>query len=110
MSVSSSSLTLILNISLTPGRDSCTPLAALLAAGHHGAPFLSVVFVNRSYSTGTLGLRGTYPDGVAARTGNYDGGLFDPPPDFAKLAEAANGYGETVSEPEEGGSALRRAL
>ena len=87
-----------------------TPLAALLAAGHHGAPFLSVVFVNRSYSTGTRGLICTYPDGVAARTGNYDGGLFDPPPDFAKLAEAANGYGETVSEPEEVGPALRRAL
>ncbi len=87
-----------------------TPLAALLAAGHHGAPFLSVVFVNSSYSTGTRGLRGTYPDGVAARSGNYDGGLFDPPPDFAKLAEAANGYGETVSEPEEVGPALRRAL
>ena len=87
-----------------------TPLAALWAAGHHGAPFLSVVFVNRSYSTGTRGLQGTYPEGVAASTGNYEGGLFDPPPDFAKLAEAANSYGETVSQPEEVGPALRRAL
>ena len=87
-----------------------TPLAALWAAGHHGAPFLSVVFVNRSYSTGTRGLRGTYPDGVAVGTGNYEGGVFDPPPNLAKLAEAANGYGETVTEPEEMGPALRRAL
>ena len=87
-----------------------TPLAALWAAGHHGAPFLSVVFVNRSYSTGTRGLRGTYPEGVAISAGEYEGGLFDPPPDFAKLAEAANGYGETVSQPEEVGPAIRRGL
>ena len=85
-------------------------MAALWAAAHHGAPFLSVVFVNRSYSTGTRGLRGTYPDGSAISAGNYDGGLFDPPPDFAKMAEAANSYGETVHEPEEVGPALRRGL
>ena len=87
-----------------------TPMAALWAAAHHGAPFLSVVFVNRSYSTRTRGLQGTYPDGSAISAGNYDGGLFDPPPDFAKMAEAANSYGETVHEPEEVGPALRRGL
>ncbi|MCZ6892313.1 MAG: thiamine pyrophosphate-requiring protein [Chloroflexi bacterium] len=87
-----------------------TPLAGLWAAGHHNAPYLTVVFVNGSYSTGTRGLKGTYPDGAAMRAENYDGGLFDPPPDFAKLAEAANGYGETVYEAEEVGPALRRGL
>ena len=87
-----------------------TPMAALWAAAHHGAPFMAVGFVNRSYSTGTRGLIGTYPDGSAANAGNYDGGLFDPPPDFAKMAEAANSYGETVTEPEEVGPALRRGL
>ena len=87
-----------------------TPLAGLWAAGHHGAPYLTVVFVNGSYSTGTRGLKGTYPDGAAMRAENYDGGLFDPPPDFAKLAEAANGYGETVYEAEDVGPALRRGL
>ena len=87
-----------------------TPLSGLWAAGHHGAPFLTVVFVNGSYSTGTRGLKGTYPEGSAVRAENYDGGLFDPPPDFAKLAEAANGYGETVYDAEEVGPALRRGL
>ena len=87
-----------------------TPLAALWAAQHHKAPFLAVVFVNRSYSTGTRSLASHYPDGAAVRSGNYDGGLFDPPPDFARLAEAANGYGEAVSEPEAVGPALRRGL
>jgi acetolactate synthase I/II/III large subunit len=87
-----------------------TPLPALWSAAHYKAPFLTVVFTNRSYSTGTSGLKRTYPSGVAARTGNYEGGLFDPAPDFGKLAESANGYGETVREPEELGPALRRGL
>ena len=87
-----------------------TPMASLWAAAHHKAPFLSVVFVNRSYSTGTTGLRRAYPEGFAVKAGNYDGGTFDPPPDFAKLAEAAGGYGETVTETAEVGPALRRGL
>jgi acetolactate synthase-1/2/3 large subunit len=87
-----------------------SPLSALWCAGHYKAPFLSVVFVNRTYSTGTSNLWRTYPDSVAVRTENYEGGVFDPPPDFAKLAEAANGYGETVREAEEVGPALRRGL
>src|SRR5262245_36855603 len=87
-----------------------TPLPALWTASHYKAAFLSVVFVNRSYTTGTNGLVRTYPNGVAVRTGNYDGGVFDPPPDFAKLAEAGNCYGETVREPEEVAPALRRGL
>lgn len=87
-----------------------SPLSALWCASHYKAPFLTVVFVNRSYGTGTRTLRQTYPQGVAVRTKNYDGGLFDPPPDFAKLAETVNGYGETVREPEEVLPALRRGL
>lgn len=87
-----------------------SPLAGLWAAGHHNAPYLAVVFVNGSYSTGTRGLKSSYPDGAAMRAENYDGGLFDPPPDFAKLAEAANGYGETVYEADEVGPALKRGL
>lgn len=87
-----------------------TPLPALWCASHYKAPFLTVVFVNRSYSTGTRGLRRAYPEGVAVEFGDYQGGLFDPPPDFAKLAEAGNGYGESVSEPHQVGPALERGL
>jgi len=87
-----------------------TPLPALWSAAHYKAAFLTVVFTNRSYSTGTSGLKRTYPGGVAARTGNYEGGLLDPAPDFGKLAESVNGYGETVREPEALAGALRRGL
>jgi acetolactate synthase-1/2/3 large subunit len=87
-----------------------TPMPALWSAAHYKAPFLTVVFVNRSYTTGTNGLKRAYPQGVAVRTENYEGGIFDPPPDFAKLAEAANCFGTTVSEPDQVGPALKLAL
>jgi len=86
------------------------PLAALWAASHHKAPYLSVVFVNGSYSTGTTGLKAAYPDGYAISSGNYDGGTFEPPPKFAKLAEAANSYGEEVTELSDLAGALERGL
>ena len=36
--------------------------------------------------------------------------MFDPPPNFAKLAEAANCYGETVAEPDKIAEALQRGM
>ena len=86
------------------------PIAALWSAAHHKAAFLTVVYVNRSYSTGTTVLRKTYPEGYVAKEGKYAGGMFDPPPDYAKIAEAANGYGENVRESEDLVPALKRGL
>jgi acetolactate synthase-1/2/3 large subunit len=86
------------------------PIAALWSAAHYKAPFLTVVFVNRSYSTGTTILKKIYPDGFATRDGSYAGGMFDPPPDYARMAESANGYGENVRETEDLVPALRRGL
>jgi acetolactate synthase-1/2/3 large subunit len=87
-----------------------SPTAALWAARFHQAPFLSVIFVNGIYSTGTTLLRATYPDGYAVRANNYAGGSFDPAPDFAKLAESVNGYGENVTDTAEVLPALQRGL
>ena len=86
-----------------------TPSSALWAAAYHKAPFLSVVFVNASYSTGTNRLRQSYPGGYAAES-KCDGGMFDPPPDFGRLAEAAGCYGEAIAETAEVGPALKRGL
>jgi acetolactate synthase I/II/III large subunit len=87
-----------------------TPMAALWAARFHKAPFLSIIFVNGIYSTGTTLLRASYPDGFAARSNNYTGGSIDPVPDFAKLAETVNGYGENVTETAAVPEALKRGL
>ena len=87
-----------------------SPTAALWGARYHKAPFLSVIFVNQCYTTGTAGLKASYPDGYAARTNEYPGGTFDPAPNFAKLAESVDGYGENVTEASEVGPALERGL
>ena len=86
-----------------------TPSAALWAATAHKAPFLSVVFVNGSFSTGTNGLRQQYPGGYAAES-KCVGGTFEVPIDFGKMCEAAGGYGEIVQENKDVGAALKRGL
>jgi len=87
-----------------------TPAPALWAAAQHGAPFMIVVYTNRSYTTGTLGVMRSFgPDNYASKYG-YEGGYFDPPIDFAKEAEAAGAYGENVSDPAEVAGALQRGL
>jgi acetolactate synthase-1/2/3 large subunit len=83
--------------------------AALWAAGRYQAPFMTVVFQNRSYTTGTVAVASTYPDGYAAKS-DFDGGYLEPAMDFAKEAEAAGAYGENVRDPQEVGPALRRGL
>jgi acetolactate synthase-1/2/3 large subunit len=86
-----------------------TANAALWSAAHHGAPFMAVVYQNRSYSTGVLRVASVYPDGYAAK-GGYEGGYFDPPIDFAREAEACGAYGENVRDPAEVAPALKRGL
>lgn len=86
-----------------------TAIHALWSAKQYGAPYLTLVYQNRSYSTGTLRVQKSYPDGYAAKAG-FHGGYFDPPIDFAKEAEAAGCYGENVTNPGEIEPALRRGL
>jgi acetolactate synthase-1/2/3 large subunit len=81
--------------------------AAIWSAGHYNAPFMVVIFQNRSYSTGTVGVASMYPDGYAAKAG-FEGGYFDPPIDFAQEARAAGAYGENVRDPADVGPALKR--
>jgi acetolactate synthase I/II/III large subunit len=83
--------------------------SALWAGLRHNAPFLTVVFQNRSYTTGTVAVANAYPDGYAQRSG-FDGGYLEPAIDFAKEAESAGAYGENVREPGEVAPALRRGL
>jgi acetolactate synthase I/II/III large subunit len=83
--------------------------AAIWSSHHHRAPFLAVVHQNRSYTTGTLGVKAAFGDGYAQKA-DFPGGYFDPPIDFAKEAEAAGAYGENVRDPAELGPAIKRGL
>jgi acetolactate synthase I/II/III large subunit len=85
-----------------------TATAALWSAVHFKAPFMAVVYQNRTYSTGTINVGDDYPNSYARKAG-YEGGYFDPPIDFAKEAEAAGAHGENVLTSVEVGPAMRRA-
>ena len=87
-----------------------TPIHALWAARHYKAPFMAVVYQNRSYSTGTLRINSVYGKDSYTAKADYDGGYFDPPIDFAKEAEAAGAYGENVTDSAQVEGALRRGL
>jgi acetolactate synthase I/II/III large subunit len=82
---------------------------AIWAAGYNRAPFLSIIHTNRSFSTGTTGVKAAFGAAYADKA-DYPGGYFDPPIDFAKEAEAAGAYGENVRDPAELGPAIKRGL
>ena len=86
-----------------------TATAALWAAAHYKAAFLTVVYQNRSWGTGTARMSRLYPGGYGER-GGFEGGYFDPPMDFAKEAQATGAYGENVRDPDELRAALQRGL
>jgi acetolactate synthase-1/2/3 large subunit len=86
-----------------------TAIHALWSAAQYNAPYLTIIYQNRSYSTGTLRVARTYPDGYAAKAG-YHGGYFEPPIDFANEARSAGAYGENVTDPNEVGPAIQRGL
>lgn len=86
------------------------PSQVFWAAHHCRAPFVAVVHNNRGYSTGTLQVKETYPDGYAVRAGDYEGGFFDPPPDYAAEARAAGCHAERISRPADVLPALKRAI
>jgi acetolactate synthase-1/2/3 large subunit len=85
------------------------PTVALWTAQRYGKPYLSVVFENSRYSTGTNAVDHFYPDGYAAAAG-YPGGRFSPAPDFAAEAKACGAHGERVTDPAELERALERGL
>ena len=85
------------------------PAAALWTAVRYDAPFLMIVYQNRSYTTGTVAVASNYPNGFAARAG-YNGGYMEPAIDFGREAEAVGAYGETVRNPAELDAALKRGL
>lgn len=84
--------------------------AAFGFAQEHGLPILAVVCDNRGYVSQTWNVHKYFPDGAAARTGQYFGNMITPTPDYAKLVEAYGGIGERVTEPAALDAAIARAL
>ena len=79
------------------------PTATLWPANYYKAPFLSIIFNNQAYGA------------VKAHFKRSDikdkpRGDIAPPPDYALLAQACNGYGRTVDDPSDVLPALKDAI
>jgi len=84
-------------------------LGCLGAARDYKLPIMAVVFNNKKYAAMQgMHLR-MYPDGIAAETDVYHGTHINAP-DFVKVAESVDGYGEQVTDPEKLQDALKRGL
>jgi acetolactate synthase I/II/III large subunit len=86
------------------------PLAALWSAQRAGTPFLTVIFNNGGYNASVMPIPMLYPGGAVQRLGDGLVTAIDPPPDYARVAEACGAFGVCVREPRELQPALRRAL
>jgi acetolactate synthase-1/2/3 large subunit len=84
--------------------------AAFGAAQEHDLPFLTIMFNNQGYLSQKSGIPKYYPDGWAVKTKQFSGLHIAPCPDYATIAKAFDGYGETVEEPAEVRKAVERGL
>jgi acetolactate synthase-1/2/3 large subunit len=80
------------------------------AAQEHGLPILVVLFDNAGYRSQKGDVISEFPDGWAVKANRFAGTSITPRPDYALLARAYGGYGETVSAPGEVRAALQRGL
>ncbi len=86
------------------------PNAALFSAHQAGAPFVTVILNNGEYRASRLPVQRLFPDGAAEKHRSFPETVLSPQPDYARLAEALGGHGETVKHPDEVAGALNRAL
>ena len=84
--------------------------AAFGASQEHRLPMLVVLFDNAGYLSQKSDVAKEFPDGWAVRSRKFAGTSIMPRPDYAALARAYGGHGETVDAPGEVRAALRRAL
>jgi len=78
-------------------------------AGEANLPFLTIVFNNGNYEAMRSNHLHFYPDGAAVSSGIYHG-VHIPGPDYAKLVDPFNGYGERVEDPSKLKQALKNGL
>ncbi len=85
-------------------------LAGLGLCQEYHLPILTIVMNNSSYAAMKSAHRRHYPQGWAVSHDTYFGVDIAPPPDYTKVAEAFDAYGERVAEPANIEPALNRAL
>ena len=85
------------------------PQSTQAVARQYKLPILTVVLDNSGWAAVKEATLRVYPEGEAKAAADY-GALLAPDMDFAKVAEAAGGHGELVSDPDAVEGAIARCL
>lgn len=89
----------------------CTPVAAHYVALEHDAPFLTVIYDNRSWNEVRNAALHVYPDGYAAKSNNAEPLThFDHRLQLEKVVESVGGHGARVADPAALPDALEQAV
>ncbi len=85
------------------------PSSAFAVARLYGLPVFTVVLDNSGWSAVKESTLRMYPQGAAKSADDF-GALLAPDADFAKICEAAGGYGEMLTDPDVAPAAIQRCL
>ena len=85
-----------------------TPMHFVSAA--YGLPTLTVIMNNKMWGSVRKATLGLYPDGAASSSNQAPLTYLDPAPEYHKIVQASDGYGEEVSDPKDLQAALERGI
>ena len=86
------------------------PTPAHFVSAAYDLPVLTVIMNNKMWGSVRKATLGLYPDGAASSANQAPLTYLDPAPDYHKIVEASDGYGEEVKEPRDLPGALERGL
>jgi len=85
------------------------PSAVFAVSKQYDLPIFTIVLDNAGWSAVKQSVQRVYPDGIANARDSFQA-LLAPEMDFAKVAEAAGGYGERLTDPTQTRAAISRCL
>jgi acetolactate synthase I/II/III large subunit len=86
------------------------PTPAHFVSAAYNLPVLTVIMNNKMWGSVRKATLGLYPDGAASTANQAPLTYLDPAPDYHKIVEASDGYGEEVKDPGDLQAALERGI
>ncbi|MFT5485846.1 MAG: acetolactate synthase-1/2/3 large subunit [Paracoccaceae bacterium] len=86
------------------------PTPAHFVSAAYDLPVLTVIMNNKMWGSVRKATLGLYPDGAASSSNQAPLTYLDPAPEYHKIVQASDGYGEEVSDPADLQAALERGI
>lgn len=86
------------------------PTPAHFVSAAYDLPTLTVIMNNKMWGSVRKATLGLYPDGAASSSNQAPLTYLDPAPEYHKIVQASDGYGEEVSDPGDLQAALERGI